>query len=233
MLLVGAAYQLGGLPISATSIERAIELNGTKVETNVQAFRQGRRVVLPNDVDDATSQTVQDWSATVPGLVDHAAAARIQKQIGATGELAELLARRVPELVAYQNAAYAQTYADFVIRVRDAEEAAIPGSTEFTEAVAAHLFKLMAYKDEYEVARLSLDPALDRALEEQFGPGSARLLPAAPADAACHGHEEQDLAGPVGTTRVCHPLPDASAARYQARPVRQGRGAPCRTGPDR
>ena len=172
MLLVGAAYQLGGLPISATSIERAIELNGTKVETNVQAFRQGRRAVLPNDVDEATSQTVQDRSTTVPGLVNHAAAARILKLIGATGELADLLARRVPELVAYQNAAYAQSYADFVIRVRDAEEAAIPGSTEFTEAVAAHLFKVMAYKDEYEVARLSLDPALDAALEEQFGPGS-------------------------------------------------------------
>ncbi|HVW44699.1 MAG TPA: DUF6537 domain-containing protein, partial [Amycolatopsis sp.] len=73
---------------------------------------------------------------------------------------------------AYQNAKYARTYADFVERTRRAEAAAVPGSDKLTTAVARNLFKLMAYKDEYEVARLSLDPALTARITAEFGTAS-------------------------------------------------------------
>src|SRR5690606_11554396 len=72
----------------------------------------------------------------------------------------------------YQDRRYAARYADDVERVRAAEERAVPGSTELAEAVARNLHKLMAYKDEYEVARLSLDPALAAEVEARFGAGA-------------------------------------------------------------
>ena len=73
--------------------------------------------------------------------------------------------------MAYQNTKYAERYAQFVERVRAAETANVPGSTELTESVARYLHKLMAYKDEYEVARLSLVPELRQQINEQFGSG--------------------------------------------------------------
>ena len=73
--------------------------------------------------------------------------------------------------MAYQNTKYAKRYAQFVERVRAAETANVPGSTELTESVARYLHKLMAYKDEYEVARLSLVPELRQQINEQFGSG--------------------------------------------------------------
>src|SRR5439155_818498 len=90
---------------------------------------------------------------------------------GADGELRRLLAIRVPELIEYQDAAYARAYVEFVTRVQDAERAATPGTTALGEAVARHLFKLMAYKDEYEVARLHLQNDLAAALKEQYPDG--------------------------------------------------------------
>ena len=83
-------------------------------------------------------------------------------------ELARLLDIRIPDLVAYQDEAYARAYAEYVEQVRVLED----GPTEVTEAVAKHLYKLMAYKDEYEVARLSLDPAFLTGLSEEFGSGT-------------------------------------------------------------
>src|SRR5205814_442205 len=76
--------------------------------------------------------------------------------VAADGELRRLLAIRVPELIEYQDAAYARSYVEFVKRVAEAERAAVPGTTTLAEAVARYLFKLMAYQDEYEVARLHL-----------------------------------------------------------------------------
>ena len=77
--------------------------------------------------------------------------------------------RRVDELVAYQDEAYARRYVDVLGRVQERERSALGGGGGITRAVAANLYKLMAYKDEYEVARLSLDPELGRQLREQFG----------------------------------------------------------------
>ncbi len=82
--------------------------------------------------------------------------------------LDELIARRVEFLTEYQDAKYAKRYSDFVARVRDAERAKAPGSTDLSEAVARYFFKLMAYKDEYEVARLYTSGEFMRRLEQQF-----------------------------------------------------------------
>jgi indolepyruvate ferredoxin oxidoreductase len=82
--------------------------------------------------------------------------------------LDEVISRRVKFLTDYQNAAYAKRYADFVAKVRAAEADKAPGSTDLTEAVARYAFKLMAYKDEYEVARLYTSGDFQRKLEQQF-----------------------------------------------------------------
>ncbi|MBM7770659.1 indolepyruvate ferredoxin oxidoreductase [Actinokineospora baliensis] len=153
-LVIGAAYQLGVLPLSAEAIEKAIELNGVGVATTVQAFRAGRKAVLdPTWIDGTTAPEV------VPSPLAE----------GFTGELRRLLDIRLPELVAYQNETYARRYLAVVRQVADAERAAgLPGT--LSEAVARNLFKLMAYKDEYEVARLHL--AARAEVEAEFGEGT-------------------------------------------------------------
>ena len=167
-LMIGVAYQAGALPISAASIEEAIRLNGVSVEMNLLAFRWGRMAVVDAArvaaaVKTATGRQERPvlLSAEARALVDSA---------GATGELRRLLEARVPELIAYQSAAYARSYVEFVARVARAESEKVPGRTGLAEAVARSLHKLMAYKDEYEVARLHLDAALDAELHSRFGP---------------------------------------------------------------
>jgi indolepyruvate ferredoxin oxidoreductase len=157
VLQLGAAYQTGAIPLPASVIERAIELNGTQVAANLQAFRRGRLLVA-----EPPAKTPEPVKVTKPG----AERALVHAEPGS--ELARLLDIRIPDLVAYQDKAYARAYAEFVERVRVLEN----GPTEITEAVAKHLYKLMAYKDEYEVARLSLDPAFTDGLEQQFGAGT-------------------------------------------------------------
>jgi indolepyruvate ferredoxin oxidoreductase len=102
------------------------------------------------------------------------AARKLIDSVAAESELRRLLEIRVPELSAYQSASYAREYIAFVARVRAAERAAAPGQTRLSEAVARYLFKLMAYKDEYEVARLHLNGGLRQSLAGTFGAG-ARL----------------------------------------------------------
>jgi indolepyruvate ferredoxin oxidoreductase len=150
--LLGVAYQLGALPVPAEHIEAAIELNGVGVEANRQAFRRGRQLIAD------------------PGGFDAALGGSAAGPAGEPERLDDLIAGRAAELRAYQDDRYARRYTEFVTRVRAAESAAQPGATELTRAVARYLFKLMAYKDEYEVARLSLDPALEARVADQFGP---------------------------------------------------------------
>jgi indolepyruvate ferredoxin oxidoreductase len=90
----------------------------------------------------------------------------------AGSELDSLLVTRIADLTSYQNEGYARQYADFVRSVREAEAARTPGETGVTEAVARYLYKLMAYKDEYEVARLALEPAFGQDIATTFGAGS-------------------------------------------------------------
>jgi indolepyruvate ferredoxin oxidoreductase len=125
------------------------------VEKNIQAFRRGRQYIA----DRAALLTAAGLDSPAPAD---------------TGEspLDRLIRTRSSDLTAYQDQAYARRYLDVTERVRAAEQAKTPGSTALTEAVARYLYKLMAYKDEYEVARLSLDPSVGAALEAEFGPGA-------------------------------------------------------------
>jgi indolepyruvate ferredoxin oxidoreductase len=167
LLLLGAAYQAGAVPISGEAIEEAIRLNGVAVDTNIQAFRWGRLAVIdPEGVERINH--AHETAAAEPPVLD-AAARQLVESVGASGELERLLIIRVPELIAYQNEAYARRYVEFVGTVRQAEEQATPGESAISEAVARNLFKLMAYKDEYEVARLHLETAAQARLAESFG----------------------------------------------------------------
>lgn len=167
LLMIGAAYQAGLLPINAEAIERAIALNGVAVTLNTQAFQAGRRIV-------AEPEWFNTLSVRRPGeLMEEAvlspAAKRLIQSIAVSGDVQRLLDVRVPELIAYQSIEYAREYIAFVRQVWEVEQAKMPGQTRLTEAVARYLFKLMAYKDEYEVARLHLKPALKEALRKDFG----------------------------------------------------------------
>jgi indolepyruvate ferredoxin oxidoreductase len=132
MLALGAAWQRGALPLSLESLEQAIRLNGAAVEKNLAAFAWGRAAVID------------------PASVNSDEPARAQ-------DLDDLLEIRVADLVEYQNQAYADEFLEFVRDVAALEEERTPGSTAIAESVARHLYKLMAYKDEYEVARLHLE----------------------------------------------------------------------------
>ncbi|MET9657708.1 indolepyruvate ferredoxin oxidoreductase family protein [Streptomyces sp. NPDC006510] len=182
LLLAGAAYQTGALPLPAESIEEAITLNGVRVEDNLKAFRFGRQAV--GDPVGFAAALKRESRSPAPERAAPASARRVIALVDAAAEseLMRLLKVRVPDLIGYQNTAYATRYAHCVERVRRIEAERVPGSTALAEAVARYLYKLMAYKDEYEVARLSLDPAVEREVRTRFGDGarmSYRLHPPA------------------------------------------------------
>jgi len=174
MLLVGVAYQCGALPIEARSIEAAIQQNGIQTEMSILAFRWGRMAVVDREFVFAEIRKAECNSIPLPVLGETAfgeAARTIIDGVGAQGETKRLLEVRVPDLIAYQNVAYAQRYAEIVKRVLAAERHAARGSGALSEAVARYLYKLMAYKDEYEVARLQTDPAFLAELKGEFKVG--------------------------------------------------------------
>jgi indolepyruvate ferredoxin oxidoreductase len=145
VFVVGVAYQAGFIPLPGEAIERAIELNGTAVEANLAAFRWGRRwTVDPGEVEKAAGASVayQLEPYAVEGIDDVT--------------IRELVERRAGDLVSYQNRRYAERYADVVVKAYSAEQAA-GGDGEFATTVARQLHHVMAYKDEYEVARLLLE----------------------------------------------------------------------------
>jgi indolepyruvate ferredoxin oxidoreductase len=173
MLVLGAAYQAGALPVSAAAIEQAITLNGVSVGMNTQAFRAGRLLVAdPGWVKTLKRHRLGEVEPVEATLAPEARA--LVDRVKAEGELKRLLEVRVPELIDYQSEAYAREYVDYVGKVRAAEQAAAPGDTRLSEAVARYLFKLMAYKDEYEVARLHLKADLNKTLAEEF-PGGVKV----------------------------------------------------------
>jgi indolepyruvate ferredoxin oxidoreductase len=148
-LMLGFAWQHGRIPLGRESLMRAMELNGVQIENNKAAFEWGRRCA--HDL------------ASVKALFKAAAVIQFVKR----PSLEETITRRVEFLTGYQDAAYAADYRAFVEKVR-AAEAKLGTSTRLSEAVAKYLFKLMAYKDEYEVARLHTDPAFLAKVNAQF-----------------------------------------------------------------
>lgn len=169
LFMVGVAYQAGTIPLKAASLEAAIQQAGVAVEMGLAAFRWGRMAVVDAGFVHAEIERASGKLAPVAEL--SAAAKAIIASVGANGEAERLLKVRVPELIAYQDEAYAKRYASVIKRVRDAEQAATPGKSGLTEAAARYLYKLMAYKDEYEVARLHADPAFKASLDAQFKHG--------------------------------------------------------------
>jgi indolepyruvate ferredoxin oxidoreductase len=152
LFMLGYAYQRGAVPISAEAIERAIELNGVAVEFNQRAFRSGRRT--------AVDPALVELRATPTSLVP--SSHRLSETLD------QVIDRRAAFLTEYQNAAYAARYVAAVGRVREAEVKSAAGTTALTDAVARALFKLMAYKDEYEVARLYTETDFIRRIADRF-----------------------------------------------------------------
>jgi len=150
-MLLGYAWQKGWIPVERASLMRAMELNGVAIDANQRAFEWGR--------------TAAHDGAAVQRVMNPAQPITFHQRPA----LEPLVARRVAFLTQYQNAAYANQYRQWVERVRVAE--APLGQTTLAEAVARNLFKLMAYKDEYEVARLHAAPEFQQQLDALFEPG--------------------------------------------------------------
>ena len=147
-LMLGYAWQQGRIPLSQAALMRAIELNNVQIDNNKLAFEWGRRA-----------------AHDLPAVLALLAPAQVINFTKKT-TLIEMVAKRVEHLTGYQNAAYAAQYQAFVKKVQAAESQL--GSTKLTEAVARYLFKLMAYKDEYEVARLHTDKSFLNKVASQF-----------------------------------------------------------------
>ena len=169
IFLVGMAAQAGALPLDTVLIEKAITLNGVAVDRNLQAFRRGRQLIA-----DPAALMAALPAQVGKKLAPSAQALRIGEIVrsAADAALADIVQHRVGELIAYQNAGYAQGYVEQVERVRGREAAVLGSSGDITRAVARNLYKLMAYKDEYEVARLHVDPTFERTLRNEFGEGT-------------------------------------------------------------
>ncbi|WP_068636942.1 indolepyruvate ferredoxin oxidoreductase family protein [Thauera butanivorans] len=152
LFMLGYAWQKGLVPLSGEAILRAIEINGAAVEANKAAFQWGRRAAVD-------PKAVADAAKPQHGRPEHH---RLSTSVD------EVIARRKAHLADYQDAAYAGRYAKLVARVQTAEARVAPGITLLTEAVARGYHKLLAYKDEYEVARLYTDSDFLERVEEQF-----------------------------------------------------------------
>ncbi len=160
IFLVGYAYQLGAIPLSAGAIEQAIELNGEAVAMNKAAFQWGRRAVHD------------------PAALDHLlkpAPASSSQPRRLSQSLEEMVSRRFDFLAAYQNRAYAARYRNHVDKVTAVEAQRTPGKSGLADAVARYFFKLMAYKDEYEVARLYSDGSFLQQVQNEFAGEHLRL----------------------------------------------------------
>ena len=188
VLALGAAYQAGGIPVSAASIERAIELNGVAVAANIAAFRWGRVYVREGtdglvSLAGVASTATAETAAAAPGLgldsvparakaiarslVQHSGLAAIPGDGGAA--MVETVQRRAADLVDYQSRELASQYVDFVDAASAREREVMGDRTALAEAVARYLYKLTAYKDEYEVGRLHLRPGVAEAMRDAVG----------------------------------------------------------------
>jgi len=165
MVLVGAAFQHGCLPVSREALEQAIRLNGTAVDQNLQAFHWGRTAVAdPRALELALSSPEKPESP--PVVPDSLRGADLG------GDVVTLVAHRRAELVDYQNARYAKQYLDDVLELAGHDFPDRSSRDMLVTAYARYLYKFMAYKDEYEVARLHLLESERAKVSGQFGTSS-------------------------------------------------------------
>ncbi len=151
LFMLGYAFQKGLVPLSLAALERAIELNGVAVESNKQSFIWGRRTAANRaQVEGLVRNALGDDAAAEPQGLD------------------ALVQHRAEFLTKYQSAAYARRYRNAVTAIKEAELTRTRGYSGLAETVARNLFTLMAYKDEYEVARLYTDDTFRKKLQQQF-----------------------------------------------------------------
>lgn len=151
MFILGYSWQKGWVPLEEAALMRAIELNGVSIDFNKQAFNWGR--LAAHDM------------AAVQRLVTPAQVIELKR----APSLDDMISKRVAFLTDYQDVSYAGQYSEFVAQVREAENKLDSGKPlRLTEAVAKYLFKLMAYKDEYEVARLYTDGKFQKKIADMF-----------------------------------------------------------------
>ncbi len=186
-LLLGYAWQKGWIPLSRAAMERAIELNGVSVKANLAAFLWGRRcahdlAAVRRAAGVSESESERDSGRESDGKAKgETQVIEFKRPIGlvrSQADLDALIAKRVQWLTEYQNAAYAARFKVLVDRVRQVEQQLFAKPTRvnhtqanpwrLSEAVARYFYKLMAYKDEYEVARLHADPAFTARIAAQF-----------------------------------------------------------------
>ena len=190
LFMLGYAWQKGWVPVSHDALMRAIELNGAAITMNQTAFNWGRMGahdmavvrnaagIKPHLPSGAIPLALPIRSSALPsgegvrrageGSPSALEIASPLADLVFSGNLDEQIARRVAFLTDYQNAGYARKYKTLVDKVRDAEQSRTPGFTRLTEAVARYAFKLMAYKDEYEVARLYTSGDFEQRIRETF-----------------------------------------------------------------
>ena len=188
IIVMGAAFQSGQLPLSADSIEHAIEINGVAANVNIAAFRLGRALaadpslqarLLSVETEEDDSQAEPDETKKSERIVAEISSITGSPQIDGAqhdGALHDLLTLRANDLIGYQSLTYAKRYLAAVGNIARHERAvhleqkAVGETGLLSLAVARNLYKLMAYKDEYEVARLHLLPDLRRQINDSFSP---------------------------------------------------------------
>ncbi|MCB1526523.1 MAG: indolepyruvate ferredoxin oxidoreductase family protein [Hyphomicrobiaceae bacterium] len=159
MMLVGSAYQKGLLPISSHDVETAIKVNGIDIANNIQAFRLGRMAIhAPAELAALAGNRINSGNALCQS-------SRQQSQPPA---LENLIDSRAQELVAYQGTYLSGQYQRRVRSIQSAEQNALPGAKALTETVAQTYYRLLAVKDEYEVARFYSDAQFKREIAENF-----------------------------------------------------------------
>src|SRR5258708_39178042 len=166
LVVIGAAYQAGLLPLSSASIERAIALNGVEVQANTLAFQYGRLWVQePGRVREMIEPAELDANAERLRRAARLSSRASRQYVAINASIDEarlpeetrrFLAVRLAELIDYQSCSWAKRYADRVLSVFKEVQSRTPSDLAIVDAVARNLYKLMAYKDEYEVARLFL-----------------------------------------------------------------------------
>jgi indolepyruvate ferredoxin oxidoreductase len=174
MILLGAAFQIGSVPVSSDSIEKAIRLNDRTVEHNLCAFRWGRisvadpeRLIRLSEEEDLSPVTIRYGGVEYPSAATVTEAPPSPNGLG-DEELAAEVGLYMTKLSTYQDASYASGYLRFVEDVRGKEQKTGTAATRFTRTVAYQLYRLMTYKDEYEVARLATRPEFERRIHGLF-----------------------------------------------------------------
>ena len=231
IFLLGVAVQDGRIPVSVGAVERAIDLNGVSVDTNLTAFDWGRRWAHdPEAVERLATAADTGGSVaamTVPDLPP-ALAVRVDELAG-RGDLADSVAMLAADLVDFQDEAYAHTFLDAVGEAASTEQRVAAGSTRLTEAVARGLHKLMAYKDEYEVARLMLLPEAQATADAVGGAGATFEWHLHPPMLRALGMKSKLTLGRRARTGDPGAASWQAAARHPARSVRTNGDASPRT----